>query len=110
MIGLLVLVGVGSTAAWLLYHSSVLAVDRIEVGGQIESRVGEILAEQGLVPGVPTISVDPGSIEEALLADPWIAAAQVIVTWPRSVSVDVRERMPVGWVVAGETWMLAARD
>ncbi len=110
LVGLLLLVGLGGFAAWMLYHSSYLAVSEIELGGQVESRAEEILREQGIVDGLPTINVQAGAVEAALLADPWIAAAEVTVTWPGSVTVDVLERVPVGWIDTGERWMLATFD
>jgi cell division protein FtsQ len=105
---LVFLFGLGGLAGWLLYHSSYLAVGEITVDGQAESRAAEILTDGGLTVGVPTINVRADRLEAALREDPWIAAATVRVTWPGSVTVEVLEREPLGWVQAGEEWLLVS--
>ena len=104
----LLLIGLGAFGGWLLYHSSFLAVSEITVDGQVASQAGAILAERGVVPGVPTINVRPEDIESALIEDPWVASASVRVTWPGSVTVQVLEHEPVGWIRAGDRWLLAS--
>lgn len=106
----LALVGIGAVAGWTAYYSPYLSLREVTVGGQAESRAAQILAENGIAVGVPTIKVRRDRIESALLADPWIEAAIVRVTWPGAVSVDVYERVPVAWVQAGAVWLLAAAD
>lgn len=105
---LLFVVGLIGAGAWLVYHSSYLAIADINVDGQVESRATAILAESGVGVGVPTIGVDGGDIEAALLDDPWIAAASVRVTWPGSITVEILEYTPAGWVAVGDRWLLTA--
>lgn len=104
---LLGLVGLGGFTGWMLYHSPLLAVSEVRIGGAVESRAVEIVADAGVAEGVPTINVRSGAIEAALLQDPWIAAASVRVTWPGTVEVEVLERAPAAWIEAGESWLLA---
>ena len=103
-----VLIGLGGLGGWMVYQSSYLAVAEISVGGVVESRAREILDDLGVRLGAPTANVRQKSVEEALLRDPWIAAAAVRVTWPGSVTVEVVELVPAGWVEAGDVWLLAA--
>jgi cell division protein FtsQ len=107
MLVLLFLVGLGGLGGWMVYHSSYLAVDDISIDGQVESRADAILVEHGVVVGVPTINVRDDAIQAALVEDPWIAAASVRVTWPGSVTVQIVEHVPVGWVEADDQWLLA---
>ena len=102
------LIAIGGFGGWMLYQSSYLAVAEVSVDGAAESAAREILDELGVRVGVPTINLRQASIEEALLADPWIAAAVVRVAWPGSVTVELLEFVPAGWVEAGDRWLLAA--
>ena len=102
------LIAIGGFGGWMLYQSSYLAVAEVSVDGVSESSAREILDELGVRVGVPTINLRQASIEEALLADPWIAAAVVRVTWPGSVTVELLEFVPAGWVEAGDRWLLVA--
>ena len=102
------LIAIGGFGGWMLYQSSYLAVAEVSVDGATESRARTILDELGVRVGAPTINLRQASIEEALLADPWIAAAVVRVTWPGSVTVELLEFVPAGWVEAGDRWLLVA--
>jgi cell division protein FtsQ len=102
------LVTAGSIGAWMLYHWSYLSVGEIAISGRAQSRAAEILDEEGVAVGVPTVRLRAGAIEDALLRDPWIAAVDVRVSWPGSLTVDILERAPVAWVDAGDVWMLTA--
>jgi hypothetical protein len=107
---LLGLAGGGALVAWLLFQSSFLAVSEISISGQARSTADTIVADLGVVPGTPTVNVPAAELEVALLADPWIAAADVSVRWPGSVEVIVVEYVPAAWVRAGDQWLLAAKD
>ena len=101
------LVGLGGIGGWLLYQSSYLAVEEITIDGQVESQAAAILAEHRVVVGAPTINMRDEVIEAALLDDPWIAAASVRVTWPGSITVQILEHAPLGWVETEAGWLLA---
>ncbi len=105
---LLGLAGGGALIAWLLYQSSFLAVSEITVGGQHRSAVDDIVAAGGLVEGMPTVNVPAEELEHALLADPWVAAADVAVRWPGTVEITVVEYVPAAWVRTGDDWLLVA--
>ena len=107
---LLVVAAVVGVGFWLVYQSSYLAVGHITLDGEVRSRAREIVAAAGLAEDMPTINVRPEAIEDALLADPWIAAAAVEVTWPGTVDVVVLEHEAAAWVEAGSAWLLVARD
>jgi cell division protein FtsQ len=108
VLGLVALAGVAGLVGWLFFQSSLLAVSKIEVAGHTNAAADEIVAQAGLRTGIPTITVDEAGVEAALEADPWVARAQVRVTWPGTVEVTILEHIPAGWVVAGDRWVLAA--
>lgn len=95
------LIGLAAVAFWLV-HSPFLEVDRVEINGAQNSEAAAVIERLGVTAGTPTISVDAAALETALLADPWIADASVVVTWPGSVDVDVIEHVPVAAVQVPE--------
>jgi cell division septal protein FtsQ len=92
---------------WLLF-SPLMAVDEILLVGTARSNASEILADSGVEPGVPTVSIRARRVEEALRLDPWIIDADVAVTWPGTVEVVILEHRPVAWVAADGQWLLVA--
>jgi cell division protein FtsQ len=110
MLAVLALVSLAGVAGWLVFQSSFLAVSEVVIEGDIRSRAREIVAAEGVGQGIATIRVRPNTLEEALRADPWIAAADVRVTWPGTVDVVILEHTPAAWVQAGEEWLLTSTD
>ncbi len=96
--------------AFAALDSPWLAVRHIEVSGAHRSPVGSLLGEAGVAPGTPTIRVRPGAVAAALESHPWVAHAEVTVTWPGTVEVTVEERVPAAWVDNGDRWVLVAVD
>lgn len=109
LIVLLVLFAVGALGVWLV-QSPVLAVREIEVSGAMHSDPAAVGAAAGLQVGIPTIGVPAERVEEALLADPWIADARVSVTWPGYVLLEVIEHVPVAYIDTGDVWLWASAD
>ena len=96
--------------AYAALDSPWLAVRHIEVSGATRSPVGDLLAEAGVAPGTPTVRVRPGTVVAVLESHPWVAHAEVTVTWPGTVDVTVEERVPAAWVDNGKRWVLVAAD
>ncbi len=96
--------------AYALLRSPWLAVRTIDVRGVDSSQAAQILESHGVVEGVATVSVRAAAVEAALLADPWVARAQVVVTWPGSVDVTIVERRPAAWVEVAGGWLLVGED
>jgi hypothetical protein len=95
------LVGLAAAAFWLV-RSPLLEVDRVEISGAQHSEAAAVIERLGVTSGTPTISVDASALETALRADPWIADASVVVTWPGSVDVEVTEHIPIAAVQVPE--------
>jgi cell division protein FtsQ len=102
-----IVAGLGGIAAWAL-RSPLLDIDHLNLQGAARSPAATILASEGLVAGRALISVDETAIETALLADPWIAHAEVRVEWPATVDVIVLEYLPLAWAAATDGWSLVS--
>jgi cell division protein FtsQ len=94
LIWLVVAVAAVAAAIWLV-NSPLLSIRTVSVTGAERTDPVAVAERLGVRPGTPTISVDGGAVEEALLESPWVADVDVTVSWPGSVEIDVRERVPV---------------
>lgn len=106
LLSVMTVVGVG---VWLL-HSPYLAVQEVVVSGEVASTVSQRVARDGIIEGVPMVSVDIESVRELVLSDPWVSSVEVKKVWPNKVSIAVEERYPVAWVLAGEGWRAFSLD
>ena len=97
VIGLVALAALAA-AGFALVRSPLLSVNSVTVTGAEHSDPAAVLARLDVVLGTPTVSVDAGAVEAALRADPWVADARVVVSWPGSVDVEVTEEVPVAAV------------
>ncbi|MCP3975354.1 MAG: FtsQ-type POTRA domain-containing protein [bacterium] len=100
VIGFFVVVGL----IVLLLQSPVMAVSDIEVAGADRADIGSVLERHNVSVGVPTISVRPADLAADVEAEPWVAKAQAVVTWPGTVTITVLEHVPVAWVKIGGDW------
>lgn len=91
-----------------VFQSSWFSVDSISVEGAVRAPVVSLLEDAGIEEGVSIVSVRTGRAEEQLLTDPWVAAAQVRVVWPRSVEVTVVEHIPIARVTTGDSWLVSS--
>ncbi len=96
-------------SVWLA-RSPLLALTTVEVEGMAAPEVKDVLIESGLVVGRPMVLLRTGEIEQALLADPRIAAAEVILDWPQGATVYLVRRQPVAWVRYRDGWAQVAGD
>jgi len=94
----LVLFVVAVAAAIWVVNSPILSVRTVTVTGAERTDPAAIADALGVRPGTPTISVKGGPVEAALLESAWIADVNVTVSWPGSVEIDVRERVPVATI------------
>jgi cell division protein FtsQ len=109
LLRLMIFLGTIGLVVWL-FLSPTLSADEIDIAGVGSSRAGEILEEELVVMGRPLILIRAGSIEERLLADPWIKSADVDIDWPNRVAVTIEERSPVAWVETAGGWARRAVD
>jgi len=75
--------------------SPLFSIRAITVTGAERTDPTAIARAVGVTTGIPTISTRTGPVERALLDEPWIAEADVTVSWPGSIEIHVRERVPI---------------
>jgi cell division protein FtsQ len=93
--------------AWLVVHSPLLAVRRVEVTGTPHVPPAEVRRVAGIATGQHLVGLDAGAARARLLALPWVADARVRVDWGGTVRMSVTERRPVAAVAVGPArWML----
>jgi cell division protein FtsQ len=98
---LLVLVALVGGAGWLVFVSSVLAVERVEVSG-VHTVPATRISRAAAVPlGEPLARVDVDRVRERVEDVPVVARADIGRSWPHTVSVEVVERTPVAVVRTG---------
>ncbi len=107
---LLFVVVLGSLV-WLAF-SPWLSVSQVTTSGIRNSETNSALVEEGVVAGTPMILIGAPAVEERLqlLADPWVAEADVRLEWPDEVTVDIVERVPTAWVRTKGGWARRAVD
>jgi len=109
LLKLLVAVVIGGVVAWVLL-SPWLSVAEVATTGVVSSDAYGTLSEVGAVAGTPMILVQPGKVEAALLADPWIKSASVTRDWPDRLTVGIEERVALAWVETAGGWVHRALD
>ena len=108
LVVLMALAGVGGVA-WFL-TSSLVSVRSVVVEGATNAEVDAILARHKIVEGRPMVAIRVESVEEGLMADPWIRSAYVKLVFPTEVEVYVQERVDVAWIWLEDRWGLLADD
>lgn len=98
----LVLVGaVAAGAGWVVYGSSVLGVDRVEVSGASGAAAAQVRAAAAVPPGQPLARVDLAAVQRRVEAVAVVRSADVTRSWPHAVRVEVVERTAVAVVEVG---------
>jgi hypothetical protein len=95
-------------AVWMVTHSSLLAVHKVEVTGTAHLPAAEVAQLAGIHVGQHLIDVDEAAVRSRLLRQPWVARARVQVGWNGIAKVSVTERTAVLAVADGPArWVLA---
>jgi len=100
LLGLLA-AGVVGALVWLIWFSSALAVNRIQVEGTTTLKSADIRSQAAVRLGEPLIRVDTVAIESRVAAMERIDQVEVTRQWPRTIRIEIVERKPVGWVLSG---------
>jgi cell division protein FtsQ len=100
---LLGLLGVGAVAGavWVIWFSSALSVNRIDVDGTTTLTPMDIRSTAAVRLGEPLARVDTVAIESRVAAMERIDRVAVSRRWPRTIRIEVVERKPIGWVMSG---------
>ncbi|MBB5155712.1 cell division protein FtsQ/DivIB [Saccharopolyspora phatthalungensis] len=104
------LLTVATLVAVVLYFTPLLGVRSVQVVGNSRLGQDEVVRAAGIESGTPMLQVDVDEIRARLQAVPKIAAAQVSLSWPSTVRVQVTERIPVAFLVARNGIQLVDAD
>jgi len=95
-IALIVLaVVLAAVAIWLVWFSSGLAVKVVRVVGASGPQANAVLAAAKVPLGVPVARVDADGAQAAVLALPWVSAAEIRRGWPSEIVIAVMARTPI---------------
>jgi len=103
-VGAVALVIGGLTAS----RSSAFDVRGVEVSGNDHLHRPQVVRIAGITDATNGLWLDEGEAERRLEAEPWIADADVRVTFALNVEISVRERTPVALAEGGVTSLMAA--
>lgn len=108
------LAGVGTAAVaaalvWVIWFSTWLAVDHVEVRGQQSLTAHRIRTEASVAKGTPLARVDTGAVESRVEQVRRVEKATVQRAWPQTLSIEVTERTAVA-VVDDDGGTLRALD
>lgn len=93
VLGLVVVVLVIGVLAVL--GSGLFAVDRVDVTGRQYADEAAVQSVVDDLMGTPVLLVDTAGAQEELEAIPWVDAARVTTDFPDSVTIELRERVPL---------------
>lgn len=94
----LLMLGLSAGAVWLVYSSSVLAVEGVEVHGTHVLQPREVRQAAAVPLGLPLARVGLDSVEARVQALAPVKAVTVSRSWPDRVRIDVVERQAVAVV------------
>lgn len=98
---------IAGLAGWLVYFSSALGMDHIEVRGAQSLSAETVRDVLSIAEGTPLARVDLAAAETALEGLTQIESASVSRDWPGTLVVQLTERSPVAAVdIDGMTWLL----
>jgi cell division protein FtsQ len=94
--GILVVVGASTAVAWglrrYLRESHRFSVTDVHVEGNSRRSAQQIIKRAGLETGKNIFQLEEDALSSAIVADPWIEAAEVKVELPNAVRIKVSER------------------
>lgn len=109
LIGALVTVVLAAAVTWIVAVSPALGVDTVRVRGAADVGSAKVRVAAAIKHGAPLVRLDTAAVAGRVRALPEIASATVRVAYPSSVIITVIERIAVGYVTAGEKYVLLDR-
>ena len=94
----------GSTYSWLF------AADAVHVEGSARMSEGDVRRLGGVEVGANVFHLDTAAVERRLLADPRVAAADVLADLPDAVTIRIVERIPVARAEVDGATVIVADD
>jgi cell division protein FtsQ len=93
-------------AAWALLGSSLLVVRHEQVSGNRDLSPAAVVAAAGIRPGIPMASLDTGAAARRVEQITQVLTASVARSWPDTVVITVRMRIPALAVASGGQFAL----
>ncbi len=96
--------------AFVVSRSGIFALTSLRVEGTQHLSRQDVARLAGLEGSPNVLWLSASDVDRRLLADPWIASAQVTRTLPGTVSITIRERTPVAVTTdpSGRTFLVAS--
>jgi cell division protein FtsQ len=88
-------------AVWVVAFSPLLGVGSVVVRGAHTVSAAQVQHVAAISPGTPLVRLDTGAIAARVETLPQVRSASVRTSFPSTVTIDVLERRPVGFVRAG---------
>lgn len=95
VLGGVLLVALLAAGVWLVWFSSVLAAQQVQVTGLKTLNKGEVTSKAAVQLGVPLARQDLAGIADRVAQFPQVEHVMVERSWPNEVKVVVTERTPV---------------
>lgn len=104
-----VVVLVASAMTWVVAFSPLLGAKSVRVLGTHTITVAQVRAAAAIKRGSPLVRLDTGAVARRVESLPSVASATVRTAFPSSVIITVTERVAVGFVSSGDSWVLVDR-
>lgn len=98
--------GLVGGAGWLVFFSSLLAVEQVRVAGTRTVAAQRIADAADVRLGEPLARVDVDRVRQRVESVPVVLRADISRSWPNTVAVEVTERTPVVAVPRGSAYRL----
>lgn len=109
---LAVLLGVAAVGfgVWVVFVSTWLAVERLEVAGTTAVPGDAVVAAADVDTGTPLAAVDIDEVHDAVARIPAVANVTVHRSWPHTITITVTEREPVATISRANGWWLFDKE
>jgi cell division protein FtsQ len=99
VLALLIVLLVGGV--WMVFFSSVLAVEGVEVHGTKQLSSAQVRAAAGVTDGEPLARVDLDAVRARVEALAEVRSADVTRQWPHDVRIEIEERVAIAVIEIG---------
>ena len=97
-------------AGWLLLGTGVLGVHDVQVTGTSRLDPAEVRSVAAIEAGTPLARLDTGAVADRLRRLPVVRTVDVERSWPRGVTIRVRERTAAAVQARGPAYVLVDRE
>lgn len=105
-----VILAIIALAVYLVTVSPLFKAHTLNVAGNSEFTRAKVLKLAKVDEGTNILSLSGRAVVDRLSADPWIAGAEVTKSYPSTLTITIKERMPAASMKEGDSWVLVAGD